>query len=272
METAHAGRRKAVQKRRGGDPAAARIVRALREEILTRREGDFLGSEDDLLSRYGVSRPTFRQTVRVLENEQLLTVKRGIGGGYYARRPTIQSAGRAAATFLRSRGTTLRHLLDASSAANRALVRLAALSNDERARAELRRHLETLRARPTRELSITEFNAIDSETAARLGALCGNPPLELFINTLYQVGMDEARLWIFDGHPERIEEYYRLRIPVIQAILAGDPEVADLLFERLGRQMRSWLKDLETEAPARPPAQTGEVDESRPVSACREGV
>lgn len=41
-------------------------------------------SEDELLERYGVSRPTLRQAARILEHEQLIDVRRGVNGGFLA--------------------------------------------------------------------------------------------------------------------------------------------------------------------------------------------
>ena len=50
--------------------AVQRTADALREEILQAGDGARLGSEDDLLTRLSVSRPTLRQTARLLEQEQ----------------------------------------------------------------------------------------------------------------------------------------------------------------------------------------------------------
>ncbi len=224
------------------DVAAARIVRALREDILERAEGEFIGSEEELLARHGVSRPTFRQAARVLEHEQLMVVKRGIGGGYYARRPSIESVERAAATYLRSRHTSLAQLLEAAGSMSRALVRLAAQSADEEARQKLRQHFERGLKRGDAEISVAEANAYDAEGAALIGALSGNPPLELFFATLYQVGLDETRLWLFKDRPDRITAYFERRLDIVRAILANDPEVAEVLQERSSRELQAWLK------------------------------
>jgi DNA-binding FadR family transcriptional regulator len=225
------------------DMAAARVVRILREEILERRGGDFLGSEEDLLVRFSVSRPTFRQSARVLEHEQLLTVKRGIGGGYYARKPTIESVERVASTYLRSRHTSLAQLLEAAAPMSLALVKLAARSHDDFARQRLREHFEAGLECNVAALAVADANAYDAEAAALIGALSGNPPLELFFATLYQVGLDETRLWLFNEHPERIASYFERRLEIMRAILASDPEVAEVLQQRSSRELAAWLKD-----------------------------
>src|SRR5215475_11381751 len=79
----------------------------LREEILSRAsesEEWLLGSEDDMIRTLGVSRPTLRQAARMLEQEELLVVRRGIGGGLFGRRPTAEAVSHIASVYLRAQG------------------------------------------------------------------------------------------------------------------------------------------------------------------------
>ena len=62
----------------------------LREILLRQQEGEMIGSEDDLVARLGVSRVTVRQAARLLEREGVLRVRRGINGGYFASRPSVE--------------------------------------------------------------------------------------------------------------------------------------------------------------------------------------
>lgn len=63
-------------------------------------EGQLLGSEESLLAHLGVSRATLRQAARLLEQERLLVVKRGINGGYFAARPDLASIAEAVSSYL----------------------------------------------------------------------------------------------------------------------------------------------------------------------------
>jgi GntR family transcriptional repressor for pyruvate dehydrogenase complex len=71
-------------------PKAAELVAdALRGRILRREllPDDRLPSESQLMEQYGVSRPTLREALRLLEAQQLLLIKRGSRGGGVVRVP-----------------------------------------------------------------------------------------------------------------------------------------------------------------------------------------
>ena len=82
---------------------ADRVATILREQILSIDENVYIGSEGDLKKEVGVSLPTLRQAARMLEYEELLTIKPGKGGGYFTRRPTIETAMKSASQFLSSK-------------------------------------------------------------------------------------------------------------------------------------------------------------------------
>ena len=51
------------------------------------KDGDFLPNEAELMAHFGVSRPTLREAVRVLESERLVEVRRGSRTGARVRVP-----------------------------------------------------------------------------------------------------------------------------------------------------------------------------------------
>jgi len=69
--------------------------------------GDSLPSEAQLLEQFGVSRPTLREALRVLESETLIQLGRGARSGAMVLGPSVEAVARYSGTFLASRGTTI---------------------------------------------------------------------------------------------------------------------------------------------------------------------
>src|SRR4029450_7586038 len=70
-------------------------------------EGDSLGNEAELIERFGVSRPSLREALRILEAEGLISVLRGVLGGVVAHRPDQRLTPRTAALVLQARNVSL---------------------------------------------------------------------------------------------------------------------------------------------------------------------
>lgn len=223
----------------GPESVAARITDELRRHLLSLPQGEFLGSEEDMLARYGVSRPTFRQTARILEQEQLLSVRRGVGGGYYVRKPDVETVGRAAASYLQSRNTTIEHLFQAAEAATTMICRLAALSDDGAARTRLQETAAKLARQDIANQDVNEFQQQDFAFRASLARLAGNPALELFLDTLTLVAYEESRPNIFVIREAR-EQWHALRMRLSEAILNREPDVAVALADRLYACALQW--------------------------------
>ena len=94
-------------------PAVRRTARALRRDSLQTDPGQGIGREDELIERYGVSRPTLRQAAALVGLEHLVRVRRGVGGGYFADRPDASTVAQVAAVMLRIRAVKLAKMLEA---------------------------------------------------------------------------------------------------------------------------------------------------------------
>lgn len=70
-------------------------------------EGDFLPSEAELIETLGVSRPSLREALRVLEAEQLISVGRGSRTGARVHLPRVESVARYAGFALQADATTI---------------------------------------------------------------------------------------------------------------------------------------------------------------------
>jgi DNA-binding FadR family transcriptional regulator len=99
---------------RAADVIARKIRRRIIRGELT--EGDVLSSEADLLTQFGVSRPTLREAIRVLESESLVVVKRGSRGGIEVSVPRVEKAAHYAGLLLEYRRATTADVFTAAAA------------------------------------------------------------------------------------------------------------------------------------------------------------
>lgn len=158
------------------DQVALRLRRALVEE--GRRPGDRLGTEQELAERFGVSRPTLREALRLLEAAHLIHVARGRAGGIFVARTAADGLGRTVSESVRlmlaDEAVSLDELLDARLVLEVQLAGRAA----ERADATVVRRLEAAIADATGHLpGTTAFDDADARFHAELAEAAGNPLL-----------------------------------------------------------------------------------------------
>jgi GntR family transcriptional repressor for pyruvate dehydrogenase complex len=91
-------------------PKAAELVsNRLRSQIVRGQlpEGSALAPERELIEKFGVSRPTLREAIRILESEGLVSIQRGARGGAIVQSPNVRMATRYVSLVLQTNGTTL---------------------------------------------------------------------------------------------------------------------------------------------------------------------
>jgi DNA-binding FadR family transcriptional regulator len=121
---------------RAADIIAASIRRRIvRGELV---EGDLLPTEAELLAEFGVSRPTLREAIRVLESESLIVVRRGSRGGIEVSVPRIEAAARYTGLVLEYRHATTSDVFAAACAVEAPCAAMLA-------RSRTAAHLERLR-------------------------------------------------------------------------------------------------------------------------------
>src|SRR5215510_3726274 len=76
-------------------------------------EGESIGREPELVERFGVSRPSLREALRILEAEGLITVVRGVYGGVVVHQPNQRMTARTASLVLRARNVSLADVFEA---------------------------------------------------------------------------------------------------------------------------------------------------------------
>ena len=234
----------------GDGSLVKRAADTLREDILRAAPTGrlFLGSELELISRLGVSRPTFRQAARLLQHEQLLLVKRGVNGGFYARTPSEQVITRMASVLLSIKGTTLRQVNDACGP----LITEALISIARNEDPEVRRRIRIFWLEASAHKLEFEF---DAHARARLvldferliGELSGNPALMIMLNVMREI-IRSQRYNYFDMNLHRTTEYLTFVEKVASAVLDGDIEICRVVCQRFFAKVNDWLPEGHCEA------------------------
>lgn len=88
------------------------VAQQLRAQIANGalRPGDTLPSETELLKELGISRPTLREALRVLESETLIQLDRGSRNGAKVLAPSIEMAAQYGGLYLATQDTTLQQI------------------------------------------------------------------------------------------------------------------------------------------------------------------
>jgi DNA-binding FadR family transcriptional regulator len=215
---------------RDGEPDPRRMAEVIAERI--ERDiieqgwpvGTVLGSEGDMIARYGVSRGTLREAVRIVEHHSVARMRKGPGGGLAVTEPDRSAIESAAGLYLRYVGVKRQDLFQARAALELACVTAVAESITENGIAALR---EVLRSEE--QVSEGEEASHPHALHAVIASLTGNPALELFVNVLAQLDHELAHVetvkWVVDP-AEAFPESHRAHQAIVDAIASGDAALA----------------------------------------------
>lgn len=220
-----------------------RAAASLRDMCFSAKDGTFLGSEEDLVKKLGVSRPTLRQAAAMLSREQLMQTRRGVSGGYFVSLPRSSSVSRMAANYLRSRDAVLTDIVRAVEPIRTELARLASRKDDadrQKLRAFLDEELEDESG------DYRAFLKSERELGRTLGETADNELLSLFLAITYDLAALQQSEDVYLNRPERVEHYRKLRNQMVEAIIEGDEPMAVLLTRRCNDVVTDWInEDLE---------------------------
>jgi GntR family transcriptional regulator, transcriptional repressor for pyruvate dehydrogenase complex len=148
-------------------------------------EGDSLGHEPELVERFGVSRPSLREALRILEAEGLITVRRGVHGGVVVHEPDERMTARTAAMVLQARNVSLADVFEARAQIEPLAARAIAASRRRKSA------VTELRALVAAEEAVIDdpesFAVANAEFHERLVALGGNQTLSIVAEMLNEV-------------------------------------------------------------------------------------
>jgi len=166
-----------------------RIADELRTLIVSGElaDGASLGREPDLVERFGVSRPSLREALRILEAEGLITVERGVRGGVVAHEPDQRMTARTAALVLRSRNVALADVFEARALLEPVAARRIA-EMPARARRAVVAELSALIDAEEETIKDPEaFAVANTGFHERLVAVAGNQTLGIVIEMLNEI-------------------------------------------------------------------------------------
>lgn len=191
--------------------------------------GEVLGSETELLARYGVSRAVLREAVRILEHHSVVRMRRGPGGGLVILAPDPTASIHTMALYLDYQGVRYDHLHMVRQA-----IELGCI--------------QTVTAAPAPDTASRLRAALDHATGpgdsgdvfhTELVELAGNPVLTLFLRII-------TELWARHSRTERAPapavetEVRRVHDKILDAVLAGDEGLAQHRMRRHLQALTTW--------------------------------
>jgi DNA-binding FadR family transcriptional regulator len=214
--------------------AVERIAGELRERALSAKDGDSLGSEEELSNEFGVSKPTLRQAARLLQYEDILQVKRGVHGGYFARRPQLDMIARLAGMHLRANKISPESI----SAVLDVLAPLAVSSVVNSGKTHLFRDYTVQEAKNPKDITSEDMVRTEGAFAKLFFELTGNPALRLIYSIFYQYGDTVPRRK--GAQPGRADAI-RLRVALAKALVARDLEQSTAIYLEYRRLIHSGI-------------------------------
>jgi DNA-binding FadR family transcriptional regulator len=164
---------------------AEHVAHQLLERIIEARlePGSSLATEAELLAQFDVSRPTLRESLKILESQGVLGLRPGPGGGIIVKKPSIDLLAHGLSVFLRMREVPLLDVLKAREAVEPALAAEAAVHGSEADFAEMEASIERMKVLQ----GARDQEAFLAENRAFHGIIArasGNPVLEVFWSTI----------------------------------------------------------------------------------------
>ncbi|MFT0170378.1 FadR/GntR family transcriptional regulator [Paraburkholderia mimosarum] len=201
------------------------LARNISHEIALSRwpVGVSLGTEGDLLAKYGVGRAVLRDAVRILEFQSIAIMRRGPGGGLFVAEPSRESAAFAGGNYLEFRRFSIDQMLATRRALELHILERCIDRFDKIAH-------ETLKACLLFESELDESasGAQLQHFHRELARLTGDPSLELFLDILLRKGRFETRYYraTKKERADTVDYVRRAHAAIARALIARDREAA----------------------------------------------
>jgi GntR family transcriptional regulator, transcriptional repressor for pyruvate dehydrogenase complex len=164
---------------------AQRLLDKIIEAGLT--PGSSFGTEAQLLEQFDVSRPTLRESLRILESKGVLSLRPGPGGGIMVTKPGTDILAHGLSVFLRLHDVPFIDVLKAREVIEPALAREAADNGTDRDFDEMEQSIERMQSIKDQQTFVDENRNFHSIVARA----SGNKVLETFWSTISIVAHGE---------------------------------------------------------------------------------
>lgn len=213
---------------------SSRVAADIRRQIYVGnlRVGDKLLPERDLLSHFGVSKPTLREGLRILEAEALINIMRG-AGGVRVREPSVDALSQQVGGFLQREGANMEDIHAARLLIEPMAAKLLA-TNSNRAAIELLE--KNVRDSYACRDNLEEFQVLFGEFSKLLADNCGNKTISLLAKIIHRIFVSQIRsvdLSIIrkSRNVQQDQEYYlEGRTRLISAVVDREPELAQSIW------------------------------------------
>src|SRR5438874_1031550 len=233
-----------IRQARASGEIVSQIEHAIFEGELKR--GDRLESERELAERFGVSRITVRDALRVLEARGLVHVKVGASGGAFVTETNADQVAESISTMILLRRMTLSGLAEARTVVETATCEFAAERADAAAIKRIEQTVEKGRSvvreqAPHTEASMDFHVAVADAANNELLAATVAAYRDLLVQTLHDMRDVRSAKTTQKAHEE-----------ILDAIKSHEPEAArKLMLEHLQdfeKRLRRWLATQEQTA------------------------
>jgi GntR family transcriptional repressor for pyruvate dehydrogenase complex len=232
---------------------SSQIVADVREALFAKKlkPGDFLGTENDLATRYGVSRIVARDALRTLEALGIAEIKMGKGGGARVARGNPKLFAEALAVQLDLIGVGAQEIMDAQRAIECLAAELAAENATETDIARLRQLVADAEASMG---DIARFTALGAEFHMAVAEASHNPVLVVQLISLQHVSWPKRNPTLTPKVMRRIVDVHRDLLGLIEI---HDPSGARRMMDDHVKMIRARrVSEHGKGAPSRHPART----------------
>lgn len=201
--------------------------------------GAKLPPEHVMLERLRVSRGTLREALRLLEVQGLLVIRSGPRGGPTVAAMTAHDFNKSCSLHFKAAGITVAQLWEARVELEPTLVRMATTRLSDESRAELTKLLDE--AKTTSVDDNTQYIRFGSMFHRQIARASGSPILSLFARSLGEMTayLESSNVFPKSEH----QRVHREHIDILEAVLAGDAELAEQLVTKHMQDMHNTHRE-----------------------------